>query len=288
MLKEFARNTSFFAATALAATIGGLSASLVISGRGDAGPAILASGLMSGGLAILIALVASAIIGIVVTRITNTAVGLFACGGGLFGLSFRLDTVRELAFGSRLIDAAGGAPVGLTNGPGLVSIAIETAIWAGLILAAVLFVFKFGGALKDVEPDDSGRNPHPLSSPAAWKMAAAGLIMLPVVWFAAQSDAKGQAIGAVFAGGMACGLAGRLISPHVQPILLFASPVLAGAIGHVVALVLLKDQSLIDAYVSGSLAPLARPMPVDYAAGSMMGVAVGLGWAKSFLHHEAT
>jgi hypothetical protein len=27
-------------------------------------------------------------------------------------------------------------------------------------------------------------------------------------------------------------------------------------------------------------------MPVDYATGSLMGVAVGLGWARSFLHHE--
>ena len=28
--------------------------------------------------------------------------------------------------------------------------------------------------------------------------------------------------------------------------------------------------------------------PVDYVAGAFMGVAVGLSWAKSFLHHEET
>jgi hypothetical protein len=41
-----------------------------------------------------------------------------------------------------------------------------------------------------------------------------------------------------------------------------------------------------EAYISGSLTALARPMPLDYLAGSLLGVSFGLGWAKSFLHHE--
>ena len=41
-----------------------------------------------------------------------------------------------------------------------------------------------------------------------------------------------------------------------------------------------------DAFASGTVPALLLPMPVDYAAGSLMGVAAGLGCAKSFLHHE--
>jgi hypothetical protein len=42
-----------------------------------------------------------------------------------------------------------------------------------------------------------------------------------------------------------------------------------------------------DAYIAGALGALARPMPLDYLAGALLGVSFGLGWAKSFLHHEA-
>jgi hypothetical protein len=109
--------------------------------------------------------------------------------------------------------------------------------------------------------------------------------MLPIVWLIAQSPMKGQMIGATFFGGMAAGLIGRLISPHVQPILLFASPVAFGALGHVLAMLLL-NMPLDDAWVAGELPRLSRPMPLDYVAGSLMGVSVGVGWARSFLHHE--
>jgi hypothetical protein len=94
----------------------------------------------------------------------------------------------------------------------------------------------------------------------------------------------GQTVGAVFLGATAAGVAGRLLRPHVQPILLFASPIAFGALGHVIAA--LRTADLEVAFVSGDLSPLAMPMPLHYAAGSLMGVAVGLGWARSFLHHE--
>ena len=43
---------------------------------------------------------------------------------------------------------------------------------------------------------------------------------------------------------------------------------------------------LADAVVNGTLPVLSLPMPIDYAAGSLMGVSMGLGWARGFLHHE--
>ena len=63
-----------------------------------------------------------------------------------------------------------------------------------------VIVFKFAGPLHDVEPLEHGAPPDPLFSAAAMRSAAAGVIVLPVVWFVAQSTMKAQVIGAVFFG----------------------------------------------------------------------------------------
>jgi hypothetical protein len=171
------------------------------------------------------------------------------------------------------------------HGGAVWSLAIELLLWAGLTLIAVLIVFRGSGPLRDIEPTEEGVRPHALFSPEAWKCAAAGLLMLPVVWLVARYEAKGQALGAAFTGGMAVGLVGRIVSPHVQPIVLFVSPLIIGAVGYVVALMML-DGTLLATFTSGDFPPLLNVAPVDYAAATPMGVAVGLGWAKSFLHHE--
>ena len=49
---------------------------------------------------------------------------------------------------------------------------------------------------------------------------------------------------------------------------------------------MLRGASLSDAYVNGSVPMLSLPMPLDYAAGTLIGIPLGLGWAKSFLHEE--
>jgi hypothetical protein len=76
-----------------------------------------------------------------------------------------------------------------------------------------------------------------------------------------------------------------LLVPNVQPILLFASPIVFGALGHLAAMVLLNEP-LDSAYVSDRFTAFGLPMPLDYAAGALWGVSWGLGWARSFLHHE--
>ena len=115
--------------------------------------------------------------------------------------------------------------------------------------------------------------------------AACGILVLPGVWLIARSPLQGQTLIAVVLGAMAAGLVGRLVSPHVQPVLLFATPCFFGAAGTLIAArAILGPPS--DAYVNGTLPTLILPMPIDYAAGSLMGVSMGLGWAKGFLHHE--
>ena len=74
-------------------------------------------------------------------------------------------------------------------------------------------------------------------------------------------------------------------SPHVQPILIFPAAIVVGGITQLFTALMAKV-SLETSMIAGDLPHFAMPVPVDYAAAACMGVAIGLGWAKSFLHHD--
>ena len=86
-------------------------------------------------------------------------------------------------------------------------------------------------------------------------------------------------------GSVVAGLVGRMMLPHAQPLLLCVSPCFFGMLAQIAGVVMLR-QPLDQAYVQGTIPHFLFPLPMDYAAGSLMGVAIGLGWAKSFLHEE--
>jgi hypothetical protein len=206
-----------------------------------------------------------------VGKLVNAAVGLFILGAGLWALRLRLGTVEDLAF-------ADGS-LGL--------VAAETAFWGLLVMGATLAVFRIAGPLSDitaVEPDKAQTN---VWDEWGLRGLAAGVLVLPAVWLFARSDLKGQTLAAVVLGAMAVGLVGRLLAPHAQPRLLFAAACVFGALGHVVGMMMVRG-ALADAYVARTIPAISLPMPIDYAAGSLMGVSMGLGWARSFLHQEDT
>ena len=148
-----------------------------------------------------------------------------------------------------------------------------------------MVIFAIGGRLRDIEPNEDGVTPNAFASSQAIQMALAGAVMLPLTWLIAKSSMPGQAMGATFVGGLAAGLAGRLVAANVQPILLFVSPIFFGAIGHLVLALL--DALAVRCVVRQWKSP--EPCERDacaYVAGSLMGVSMGLGWARSFLHHH--
>ncbi len=237
----------------------------LIAPRGTIGPTMLqAQSVPAALLAMVICFGLATAIAAFVGRLVNAAVGLFVLGSGLWALRLRSGTIEDLAF-------AGGS---------LWLVAVETALWAVLIAGATAAVFRAAGPLTDMEgSDEPPWRRLPVTGPAA------GVLIIPAVWVFARSDLKGQTLAAVILGGLAVGLAGRLLSPGVQPRLLFAAPCLFGALGVLIGTLMLK-QPLLDAFVAGTIPALCRPMPIDFAAGSLAGVAMGLGWAKSFLHQE--
>jgi hypothetical protein len=273
--KILVRNIALFGGMLVAGLICARAVPFMTSLRGVHGPGILTAGRPALAAVVVLACFAvTTLLACVVGKLSNAAVGLFVLGAGVFVLDDRLGGIRELAFAH----ASRGT---------LVIAAIETIVLAVVALAMVLIVFGTAGGFHDVEPDVNGRRPHWLTSDAALRSAACGVLVIPAVWLVAQTPLKGQAITAVFFGAMLAGLVGRLIAPHVQPILVFVSPVIFGALAQLAAAVLTR-MPLDEAYVNGSLSVLARVLPMDYLAGALLGVSFGLGWAKSFLQHEET
>lgn len=273
MSKVLTRNVALFGGMILAGFVCVQAAPMLRSVQGGRGPTVLAAERPAiAAVAVAVCMIVATAVACAVGRVVNAAVGLFVLGAGVFTLDSRLGGLRELIYAHSGKSAMFG-------------MAIETLILAVLLLGLILIVFTITGGFHDVEPEPDGTRPHWLKSNTALKSAGAGILVLPAVWLIAQSPMKGQAIAAVFFGAMLAGLIGRLIAPHVQPILLFVSPVLFGAIGHLIAGATMRAP-LDDAYIAGGGSAFARIMPLDYVAGSLLGVSFGLGWAKSFLHHE--
>lgn len=252
---------------AIAALLFSLAIGPAQSDRGAAGPtfAMAASPVLA-----VIATVAVFLVGIgfagLVGRPLNAVVGLFVLGCGLALLAMRSGTVQDVAFGQRSLS-------GLT---------VEGLVWTGLVAFAAIAVFRIAGPLPDAVPIDEPRVDGVLGSRALLAQLA-GIASPAVVWLVAVSPSKGQALGATVLGGMVAGLVGRIIAPRTPPILIFASPILFGAIGYLLASTQLGAMPIDLAFVTRSLSRLAYPMPIDYAAGSLVGVAMGIGWSRSFL-----
>ena len=273
MSKVLTRNIALFGGMILAGFVCVQAAPFLRSAHGGRGPTVLsAERPVVAAMAVLVCLAVATAIACVVGRVVNAAVGLFVLGAGVFALDSRLGGLREVVFAHPEKSAIFG-------------MGLETLVFALIVMGLVIVVFSVTGGFHDVEPEVDGTRPDWLTSDAAMKSAGMGLLVLPAVWLIAQSPMKGQAIAAVFFGSMVAGLVGRLSAPHVQPILVFVSPLVFGAIGHAIAAATMRAP-LDDAYVAGATSAFARIMPLDYVAGSLLGVSFGLGWAKSFLHHE--
>lgn len=285
MVHAIQRNVALLVGMVFCGFICAEAVQFLTSPRGAAGPLVLASQSPIMALVVVVGcLLISAVVAGVVGRYSNAAVGLFVLGIGLYVLDGRLSTMAESAFSVTGVGIGAGDPH-VSGRSVLLLGGIETLLLALAALAAVLMIFKIAGPLADVEPNEAGERPHWLTSADALRAAACGIIILPVLWLIAQSPMKGQMIAAAFLGSMLAGMIGRLVSPHVQPKLLFVAPMIFGGLAQMVAAMVFKPP-LDVAYVTQSLWKFSLVMPLDLAAGSLAGVAVGYGWARSFLHHE--
>ncbi|MDZ4754256.1 MAG: hypothetical protein SGJ11_07140 [Phycisphaerae bacterium] len=264
------RTTSLILAIIACALLFALAVPATASMRGIAGPTIaMAASPTNAALWIALAFAGSIAVACAIGRYINAVVGMFTLGCGVSVLAMRSGTIEDFAF-------ARGS---------ILMLAVEVALWALLVLAATLLVFRVSGPLPDAVETDEPRVHGPFGSRVLLAQPC-GVLVLVGVLIIAVSAAKGQALAAVFVGSVVAALAARLVAPKSPPILFFVTPLLVGCAGYLIAFLMLKNTRIDVAYVQLTLSRLAYPMPIDYAAGALAGVAVGIGWARSFLKHE--
>jgi hypothetical protein len=235
------------------------------SERGIAGPTALdAIHPVRAALAMAVGAALCTAVACAVGRLINAAVGLFVLGCGLAALAGRCGTVTDAAF----------------DGDRLLPIAVETLCWGFAALGMSVAVFRASGPLVDIPArDPKGPFLAEVFNADAFRGALSGLVAVAVGWFLLRTDLKGQAIGTAVVAGALAAIAARRLQPGVQPILLMAVPVFAFGLAQ--ALTAAASSGPIDAAVAtGSLPGWSRAMPIDVAAGTLIGVPVGLGWSK--------
>ena len=244
----------------------------LVSWRGVPGPTVGMAIEPVGAVATLaVCLTICFLIAVAVGRVVNAAVAAFVVGGGLAALSMQCGTHLDLLF-------AGAAPM---------PVVIETLVWAIVVLLLAAGLMRLTGPL----PDQPWNTAAQATSPAsvfdvdAIRGAAAGAVSLVALWAVAGNDLKGQAIAAATIAGIGTGMAGRMLAPRVQPVLLFAAPLVFIAIGRL--WVGFAGTDSIAAWAAGQASGLGVPTPLDAAAGSLMGVAMGLGWSRGFVEDHA-
>jgi hypothetical protein len=250
---------------AASAVVMSLAAGSLMSWRGVPGPTV--------GVAIepvraigtlAVCLIACFGIAVAVGRLVNAAVAAFVVGGGIAVLSMQTGTHLDLML-------AEAEPL---------SVAIETLVWAVVVLIISAGIMRLTGPLPE-QPWNSPADafiPRSVFSASAIRGAGGAAVTLVIVWAVAANDLKGQAIAAATLAGVGAGMAGRMLAPRVQPVLLFAAPLVFMAIGQTWAG--LSGGESITAWVTGNDSSLGIPTPIDAAAGSLMGVAMGLAWSR--------
>lgn len=235
------------------------------SSRGVAGPTSTdAVHPVSAALALALGAAACCAVACVVGRLINAAVGIFVLGCGLAVISGRSGTILDAAF----------------DGDTLLPIAFETIAWSGAVLLMSAIIFRVSGPLLDLPARKKGGAffNEIFNSDAARGMAAAGIALL-IVWLVARTELKGQAIGAAVLGGVATAFIGRRLVGDSQPILLMAAPVFAIGLAQLFTAYTLKAP-LDQVVVQRGLPGWSMAMPLDIAAGTLIGIPIGLGWTK--------
>jgi len=243
---------------------------ILLSPQGSFGPTVLqAQAPVAACLAMLAALSVGTVIAVGIARIFHPSTGLLVLGIGLGWLALQLQTFHQVALH------------GSFNW-----LVLEGLLWAIVVLVIVVIMARAIGPMVQPMLDPGEMIPDWAASIEAIKMGAAGLAVLPVVWLIAQSPFKGQVLAATIIGSVAAGLVGRLVAPTVQPYLLFAGVCLFGALGQWVAGIMIPPDQVEAMVTSGALPHIALPLPIDYAAGSLIGVPLGLQWGSSFLQKD--
>jgi len=264
----------------------------------DGGPAaslLIGESLSAGLFAGVAALAAALVAGILGAALFSMYTGLGCAGLILAWSGWGLGTIDDFARRTR-------------DSSDLTMLGIEGMIAAILVAGLATLVMKVA-----LSREHAGRLPSQHSVPPrvpSWigalalraeenakplPAAGAGLIlgaivMGAVVWLAALTPMRGQTLMAVVLGGMAAGLCAQLAASSFRVMLSPIAPLLGVAVlalfGPISAGVL-HGSGFLPALFDGTLWPLARPLSLEWGAGALLGIPLGLAWGGSVLDLRA-
>jgi len=190
-----------------------------------------------------------------------------------------------------------------TSSQGLTTLALETLMLVLLAAALAGWMYRISVHRQAVL---AGATPKPAGGARTWLLRADdGVKVAPVVlaalvagciagglvsWIVAVTPLRGQTLMAGVAGALAAAAAGQLLAASMRATLTPVVPVLAVLIVGVagpIAAPMVHGARLVDATYMGGLLGIARLISLDWAAGALLGVPIGLGWAGAMLDVRA-
>lgn len=121
------------------------------------------------------------------------------------------------------------------------------------------------------------------------KVALASILLSAVAgaaiaYILAASPLKGQSVFAAFVGAIVAGMAAQFVAQAMRASTTPVSVVLGLVLPAVVVPLVAKGDSALVAHTfANSVLPIAKVMPLDWAAGAVLGAPIGLGWAGAMM-----
>lgn len=261
------------AAGALAVPIADWTLHRMTSLDGAAGsPLVLADAPLVAVSTAIVAAIAFGLLALGAGRLTNRIVGLFVYGLGWIFVTYRSMPLDAVV---RLVDE-----MDLGFQRTFLLLAMEMAFWTAPTLLVAVGLHRFAARHEDeaIEKADHAGLLAPISILGA---AAATAGCLGLGWLFMRTDLIGQAVFGFAAATAVAVMVVRLIWPRANALTLVAAPLLAGAIGHVLAAFIMGDRAL-ALVTAGDAWALARAMPAVYAGSGAMGVALGVWLGRMF------
>ena len=287
MIKPILRWTYILACLLVIGPAAGGLAKFVSDGQGGHACSLLVGDTPLAGAMIGLAVVAiAAVAGLIAARLFSLGTGL-AMAGVVFGwTSWHLGTVESI------IRATGGevellhvAAEGLLLTFASAGIAHLATLAAAASQPAV--ASKPGTRLESMLVKTADR-------PALGVTVAAAVIGAGAAFAAASlvclSGLKGQSLMGAVVAGIACGMVACYVAGAAKVTLHPTAPALGmllAAVAAPVAARFMHGNDLLAVLYADRLLAAARPLPVDWAAGALLGVPVGMGWAGAVLDVRA-
>jgi hypothetical protein len=254
--------------------IAGAAASWLRGVDGSHAVSLLASGTgVVGAMGVAIGFALAGVAGIIASRLFGVRTGLFAAGLVLVWTAAKTGTVDGIA------RQAQEASVFRT-------LAIEGMIIGAATFALGFLIVRAAGGSEEAPDEPAARfNERSKEAPrmigAVAACAVAGAIAAIIV---ARSSLPAQAIFAAAAAGVAGAMVALLVHQNTRIHWMLAALCGLAIVGPASAGFAHAD--VIHAMYKGSLTPLARITPLQWAAGLMLGVPVGLSWATSMIKKD--